>query len=145
MTPKHLVAIAATLVLGHASGAFAQDAPTAFASRTGTPAQIAPADPLDAIAHVAALYTGQSIATPSIAIAKETTVADANYESYMQLYAMYLASHAESGQVQERPGQAGWMTAMQGISAGLSVTDQAIGVYEHAVEAKALANAYRSN
>jgi hypothetical protein len=143
MIPKHIFAVVAAIVLGHASGTFAQEGRAAVTARP--PARIAPADPLDAMTQVAALYTGQSIATQSIAVAKETTVVDNNYESYMELYAMYLASHAQSAPVQQRSGKPNWMSAMQGISAGLAVTDQAVGVYEHAVEAKALANVYKGN
>jgi hypothetical protein len=142
MTPKHTIAIVAALVLGHASGAFAQDSRSTPAART--PAQVAPADPLDAMTQVAALYAGRSIATESIALSKETA-ADSNYESYMELYAMYLASHAQQAPAKERPGKPGWLSTMQGISAGLEVTDQAIGVYEHALQAQALAKAYKEN
>jgi len=143
MIPKHIFAVVAAIVLGHASGTFAQEGRVAVTARP--PARIAPADPLDAMTQVAARYPGQSIAAESIAIVKETTVVDANYESYMELYAMYLATHAQPVPAPQRSGKPSFMSALQGISAGLAVTDQAVGVYEHAVEAKALANAYRGN
>jgi hypothetical protein len=142
MIPRHIFAVVAAIVLGHSSGAFAQESRPSVSARP--PARIAPADPLDAMTQVAARYTGQSIASESISITRETTVVDANYESYMELYAMYLASHAQSAPAPQRSGKS-FMSALQGISAGLAVTDQAVGVYEHAVEAKALANAYKGN
>ncbi len=143
MSPKHIVTIAAVLVLGHAAGAIAQESREAL---RGAPAQVASADPLDAMSQVAALYTGQSLATEPFAAPRDMNVAE-NYESYMELYAMYLASHAQSAPAPAAPrgGKPGWMSTMQGISSGLAVTDQAIGVYEHAVEAQALANSYKAN
>ena len=66
---------------------------------------------------------------------------DAAYADYLVRYERYLVEYARY-QAQLRKRTPGWVLAMQGIGAGLQLADQAISVYEHGVEAKALANYY---
>jgi hypothetical protein len=60
-----------------------------------------------------------------------------SYEAYLAEYQRWYASEAE-----RRSGPSGFMKFMNGLSVSLSVTDQAIGVYEHGVEARALSRYY---
>ena len=120
MTRTSLVAMT-IVTLGVASSAFAQSADdNAYLNRSPRPT-IVRMDPLDPVSRVAMLATranGDVIAAP--------------------------APQPQATQiVDERPaGPSRFFSALNGISAGLAVSHEALDVYEHAIEANALKNSY---
>ena len=122
MTRTSLVAMT-IITLGLASNAFAQSADdNAYLNRSPRPTIIR-MDPLDPVSRVAMLATranGDVIAAPApMPQPQVTQIAD------------------------ERPaGPSRFFSALNGISAGLAVSHEALDVYEHAIEANALKNSY---
>ena len=136
MTRTRLIAVT-VLVLAHAAGASAQTVQFPYSAREKR--QLARVDPLDPLAQMAVRVAGRrvTLAQPTV-----QPIASPDYQVYMEQYNQYLADHAQFVKEQQRPSKPGWMSAMQGISAGINLSHQALDLYEHGIEANALKNAY---
>lgn len=138
MTRTSLVAMT-IITLGVASSAFAQSADdSAYLNRSPRPT-IVRMDPLDPVSRVAMLATranGDVIAAPAPMPSSIVYFAPPAPPAPM-------AQPQATQVVEERPaGPSRFFSALNGISAGLAVSHEALDVYEHAVEANALKNYY---
>ena len=138
MTRTSLVAMT-IITLGVASSAFAQSADdSAFLNRSPRPTivRMDPLDPVSRVAMLATRATGDVIAAP---VPMPSSI-------------VYFAPPAPSTPaaqpqvtqiVEERPaGPSRFFSALNGISAGLAVSHEALDVYEHSIKANALKNYY---
>ena len=138
MTRTSLVAMT-IITLGIASSAFAQSADdNAYLNRSPRPT-IVRMDPLDPVSRVAMLATRAN---------SDVVAAPAPIPGSIAFFAPP-APPAPMPQPQvtqiadERPaGPSRFFSALNGISAGLQVSHEALDVYEHAIEANALKNSY---
>ncbi len=132
MTRTHLVAMT-IVALGYAASASAQSADVQYAREPQV--HVDPLDPLD---DLAVRVTGRTI-TPSVPSVYRSVPVAASYDTTMQYYSQEPANDARyEEESQTRSAKPGWLSAMQGISASMQLSHEAIGVYEHALEAKSL-------
>ena len=135
MTRTRLVAMT-IIALGFASGAFAQTVDDAYQAALQSPPPTLRMDPLDPVLRVAMLAQNAGIASP-------TTTDRFVFLSTPEPSAP--AAQVTRTVVEERPsGRERFFSTLQGISAGLQVSHEALDVYEHAIEANALKNFYNN-
>ena len=137
MTRTSLVAMT-IITLGVASSAFAQSVDdNAYLNRPRpTIVRMDPLDPVSRVAMLATRANGDVIAAPApmpssiVYFAPPAPPAPVAQPQATQI-------------VEERPaGPSRFFSALNGISAGLAVSHEALDVYEHAIEANALKNSY---
>jgi hypothetical protein len=132
--------VATTIItLGFASGAFAQSVDdNANLNRSPRPT-IVRMDPLDPVSRVAMLAT-----RTNSDIVTTTTPLPGSIAFFAPPAPPAPASQPQQVQiVDERPaGPSRFYSVLNGISAGMQVSHEALDVYEHALEANALRNYY---
>src|SRR5690348_7067571 len=136
MIRTRLVAMS-IIALGFATSAFAQSADNFAYSRTPRPTVVR-MDPLDPVSRVAMLATrtaGDTLAEPAPMPSSIT------YFSAPEAPAP--VAQPTRVMVEETPqGPSRFLSTLNGISAGLAVSHEALDVYEHAIKANALKNYY---
>jgi hypothetical protein len=140
MTASRVATIVVGIVLGTTTGAFAQSQ-SGYVSREAAGRYAPPPiDPLDNLARTERM----SFTVPPVYDPYRPTMSEVDYQSYVQVYQQYLVAYARSTQTDKRARRNEPPTSvkvMQGISAGLSLTDQGLDVVDHALETNALKNA----
>jgi hypothetical protein len=123
-----IAALAAVVIMGTAANAFAQSAGYDSLNPLNKRAPQGIRRPAPAPMHYPIAHRDQATWRP----------APGSYEAYLVEYRRYLAQveHQRSSRGN------GFGNFLQGLSASLSVADQAISVYEHSLDAKALARYY---
>jgi len=137
MTRTSLVAMT-IVTLGVASSAFAQSVDdNAYLNRPRpTIVRMDPLDPVSRVAMLATRANGDVIAAPAPLPSSIVYFAPPAPPAPM-------AQPQATQIVEERPaGPSRFFSALNGISAGLAVSHEALDVYEHAIEANALKNSY---
>jgi hypothetical protein len=133
----------ATVIAATFAFAGAASAQTASYARQ----QVRTPDPFNPMADLAAQHGIDPSATvifstPTMNTATNGTAPlDAAYRAYIVRYQRYLQEYRDYQE--QHSGGRNWFAALQDVSAGLQVADQAISVYEHGVEAQALTNLVR--
>ena len=138
MTRRHLVAMT-IIVLGFASGAFAQTADDASYLRESprTIVRMDPLDPVSRAAILAAIAAGSDIATP--------TTTPSGVVFFPAPEAPAPAPQPTRVVVEQRPaGPSRLQSVLQGISETVQTSHEVLGLYEHGIEANALKNYYNS-
>lgn len=137
MTRTTLVAMT-IVTLGFASGAYAQGVDDAYGAQLSPRVTVIPMDPLDPVSRAAMLAARSGRLTTTT-----TTQATPTNVVFLSMPEMPApAPQPQPTQVaDERPaGPSRFFSALNGISAGLQVSHEALDVYEHTIEANALKN-----
>lgn len=132
--------VAMTIItLGFASGAFAQSVDGTYSDLVSPRATVLPMDSLDPVSRAAMLAMRSSRPTTSAPTTSPTNVV------------LFSPSEMPAPAPQPQPtriaeeqpaGPSRFFSVLNGISAGLQVSHEALDVYEHAIEANALKNYY---
>lgn len=131
--------VAATLYFAASGSAFAQSAPV---ESTATRPVIAGWDSLDPLKEGLIAARASRVAPRTAPAPRPATSAEENYAIYMQQYNQYLAEYQQYQRAVATSGS-GYYNALNGISAGLQVADQAVDVVRNAVVTSQIAQGRR--